>query len=325
MSTKTIAIAQQLGVAKSKLPAIPFSKVTFYDAAFVKQASPKFSGIAGYLINRSKLDNALVGAAKTAGVKIVADANVTDVRVRENGVTVVVKDRQRPFEGRLLMLASGRGSPLIARCGFRRGAVENRLWTGQLDAELPSSFQTPDPHVCVVLGLDRFGGFGLVYLIGDRMSISIHWAGDADAATSAFVNFVRTAHEKEVIPIDLSKMAASVDLVPSPAAAALDMDTHVGKHALLIGDAGGFVSAASNEGIYPAMWSAQIASAVIDSALKSVYSQDELMAYDSKWRLEMADYLRSPNTDTQFLLPLVFSNQSMADRMAAAFFSGDNI
>ena len=49
------------------------------------------------------------------------------------------------------------------------------------------------------------------------------------------------------------------------------------------------------------------------------------MTFDTRWRLEMADYLRQPNTDMEFLIPLVFSNQPIADRMAAAFFLGDNI
>jgi flavin-dependent dehydrogenase len=73
------------------------------------------------------------------------------------------------------------------------------------------------------------------------------------------------------------------------------------------------------------MWSAQIAAEVLDAALNSPQSQDELMSFEQKWRTTMADYLRSPNTDIQFLLPLIFSNQPMADRMGAAFFSGENI
>ena len=133
------------------------------------------------------------------------------------------------------------------------------------------------------------------------------------------------AHEHNVIPVDLSKQAAKAKVFRSPAAAALDMESHVAKHTLLIGDAGGFLSAASNEGIYPAMWSARLAAQVVDQALDSRFSQDELMSFDSTWRMEMADYLRSPHTDVRFLLPLIFSNQPMADRMAAAFFFGDNI
>jgi hypothetical protein len=49
------------------------------------------------------------------------------------------------------------------------------------------------------------------------------------------------------------------------------------------------------------------------------------MQFDTRWRLAMADYLRPPNTDMQFLVPLIFTNQPMADRMAAAFFRGENI
>ena len=73
------------------------------------------------------------------------------------------------------------------------------------------------------------------------------------------------------------------------------------------------------------MWSAQIAVDVLEKALRSVQSQDELMTFDSVWRMQMADYLRSPHTDIQFLLPLIFSNQPMANRMGAAFFLGENI
>jgi flavin-dependent dehydrogenase len=73
------------------------------------------------------------------------------------------------------------------------------------------------------------------------------------------------------------------------------------------------------------MWSAKIAAEVIGKALDSHFSQDELMTFDTKWRMQIADHLRSPHTDIRFLLPLIFTNQAMADRMAAAFFFGENI
>ena len=65
--------------------------------------------------------------------------------------------------------------------------------------------------------------------------------------------------------------------------------------------------------------------AVVIEALDGEHSQDVLMTFDSKWRMSMAEYLRPPGTDIQFLLPLIFSNQPMADRMGAAFFAGKNI
>ena len=198
------------------------------------------------------------------------------------------------------------------------------MWTAQVDGQLRKPIDG-DPRVSVVLGLDKQGSFGVCCLSDKRVSASINWLGDQSEAITALISLSRQAFQQEVLPVDFSTQAARAKLVRSPASLALDLDTHVGKHSLVIGDAGGFVSAASNEGIYPAMWSAQIAADVLLTALASRQSQDELMAFDSAWRMKMADYLRSPNTDHQFLLPLIFSNQPMADRMGAAFFSGENI
>jgi flavin-dependent dehydrogenase len=99
----------------------------------------------------------------------------------------------------------------------------------------------------------------------------------------------------------------------------------VGKHTLVIGDAGGFFASSSHEGIYPAMWSASIAAKVVQKAKENALSQDVLMTFDTRWRLKMGEFLRPPNTDLHLLLPLIFSNQPMADRMAAAFFGGENV
>ncbi|NUQ51003.1 MAG: hypothetical protein HUU27_13925, partial [Phycisphaerae bacterium] len=109
---------------------------------------------------------------------------------------------------------------------------------------------------------------------------------------------------------------------PSPAGLALDLDTHVGKRCLLLGDAGGFVSAFSNEGIYPAMMSGVLAADVVARALKAPVPQDELASFGVEWRTRLADYLRMPNTDLSLLVPLVFNNPQMCLRVARAFLHG---
>jgi hypothetical protein len=73
------------------------------------------------------------------------------------------------------------------------------------------------------------------------------------------------------------------------------------------------------------MWSAELAARIIEQAAGSPQAQDTLRQFSSLWRTTMADYLRPPNTDLQFLLPLIFSNQQMAIRMAAALWQGENI
>jgi len=117
--------------------------------------------------------------------------------------------------------------------------------------------------------------------------------------------------------------AAAIRLVPR--GAALDMETHVGKRRLVIGDAGGFVSAISQDGLYPALESARLAVEVCARALKAAHPQDVLAEFDPLWRASLADYLRMPNTDLRFLMPLVFTNQQMAGKLARAFVIGENI
>ena len=324
ISPKTIPLLEEIGVDTDRLPTEPFLDVTFFDASFGKTAKPTFTVPAGYLIDRGSLDNALVEAAGAAGVTMVQGCAVTDVRLAESTITLTVKDHQ-PIDGKLLVLATGTGSPLLGRCGFPPGLGDAPLWTAQLDVPLDAGDANQPPRVAVVLGLNRGSSFGFICVTKDCLSLSIHWCGKPLEAVSAFVQLCKSAFEHGVAGVDLSKQAAAAKPVISPAGAALDLDSHVGKHTLLIGSAGGFVSAAGNEGIYPAMWSAQIAARVAKSSLSSTFSQDELMTFDSQWRMEMANYLRPPNTDSQFLLPLVFSNQAMADRMGGAFFWGENI
>jgi hypothetical protein len=52
--------------------------------------------------------------------------------------------------------------------------------------------------------------------------------------------------------------------------------------------------------------------------------QDLLVGFSARWRQDLADYLRSPNTRLAFLLPLVFGNQQIADRFSRAYLFGEN-
>lgn len=324
LSKQAKDVLVELDVATKALLGCPFHTVTFYNADFSKTAKPSFSETPGYLIDRAALDNALAVAVRRAGIALLEGSAVTDIRLTETSAILTLADGAR-VEGRLLMLAPGTGSPLRDRCGFPSSRSTPPMWTARVDVGAEGGSTTAGPHVDVVLGLDRCGSFGVWCVAKDRASVAVNWLGERDEAIPTLINLCKTAFERKVVRTDLSMQAVEARPVYSPAAEALDMDSHVGKHTLLIGDAGGFISAASSEGIYPAMWSARIAAEVADAALGTVHSQDELMSFDSKWRMQMADYLRSPNTDIQFLLPLIFSNQPMADRMGAAFFAGKNI
>jgi flavin-dependent dehydrogenase len=90
---------------------------------------------------------------------------------------------------------------------------------------------------------------------------------------------------------------------------------------LMVGPAGGFYSA-SGEDIYPNVWSALFADDSIKKALKEPHLQDGLNPYRHKWRTTLGDYLRGPQQNLRFLLPLVYRNQVMTTRLTEAILQG---
>jgi len=92
----------------------------------------------------------------------------------------------------------------------------------------------------------------------------------------------------------------------------------------MIGPAGGFFSS-SGEDVYPGCWSAKFAADAMKKALMEPHLQDALGVYRSKWRTTLGDYLRGPQQNLQFLLPLVYRNPVMTERMAEAILLGKNV
>jgi hypothetical protein len=93
---------------------------------------------------------------------------------------------------------------------------------------------------------------------------------------------------------------------------------------LLVGPAGGFYSA-SGEDIYPNCWSAVFAASLLKSAWKETHLQDALQPYRQMWRTTLGDYLRGPQQNLRWLLPLVYRNQIMTNRLAEAILVGRSV
>jgi flavin-dependent dehydrogenase len=98
----------------------------------------------------------------------------------------------------------------------------------------------------------------------------------------------------------------------------------VANRTLLIGPAGGFFSATS-EDMYPNCWSAIYAADAAKKALKETHLQDALQPYRHKWRTTLGDYLRGPQQNLRFLLPLVYRNQIMTSRLSESILLGKSV
>ncbi len=322
LSASADTLLADLGVSAELLDAHAFHRMAFYTADLTKVARPNLQHSPGYLVDRAVFDHELVKVAVREGAHLVEGYAVERVDLQEQSVTLSVPGRP-DYRGRLLVLAAGRATPLLHQLAMACEAPSGGSWLAQIGTDRDTDW--PDPSVSVVLGVDQVGGFGTIVNAGRFVCLNVQSPGPRSDIIPNLVTLCRNAARAKIVDVDLSKEASAAEILVHPTAVALSMDTHVAKRSLIIGDAGGFVSAASGEGIFPAMWSARIAAGVLLNALDATNTQDALMEFNSVWRTTMADYLRSPNTDTQYILPLIFSNQPMADRMAAAFFHGENI
>jgi hypothetical protein len=116
---------------------------------------------------------------------------------------------------------------------------------------------------------------------------------------------------------------ASANWVNVPLAGALAHET-VANRTLLIGPAGGFFTACA-EDIYPACWSAVFAVDVAKKALKEKHVQDALQSYRHKWGSTLGDFLRGPQQNLRFLMPLIYRNPMMTLRMTEAILRGKSV
>lgn len=309
-----VALCGELGITAKGIKAIPFSGLRLYSMDLKKSAKIADSGLDGWLVDRAILDAALLEKAKAAGVILVSPASASAITLGEKDVTVhletgepqkakllVAADGTHSSAARLAHLAAAGRQPDLARCIFADG-----------------------PGVKGQSGLDVAIGAGRVLQIAtlthtpDATRITFLTRLPQDAALKAYQVFASAATAAGLLPEKLGKPCE----MAVPLGTALDMEAHVGKRSMLIGDAGGFVAAFSGEGIFPAMRSGAIAADVAARALQSRWVQDELATFGGEWRTALADYLRMPNTDLALLMPLVFNNEQMSARVARAFLLG---
>ncbi|HEY8667183.1 MAG TPA: hypothetical protein VIL86_10975 [Tepidisphaeraceae bacterium] len=142
-------------------------------------------------------------------------------------------------------------------------------------------------------------------------------------AKTLLAGWVEVLRKHGVLGADARVALEAAEYMDLPLAGAL---AHEGlaNRTLLVGPAGGFYSACS-EDIYPNCWSAVFAADAIKKGLKELHLQDALQPYRHKWRTTLGDYLRGPQQNLRFLLPLVYRNQVMTNRLAESILLGKSV
>jgi flavin-dependent dehydrogenase len=123
--------------------------------------------------------------------------------------------------------------------------------------------------------------------------------------------------KSDALPID------QIQWIDIPAAGALSREI-IGNRTLLFGPAGGFYTACL-EDLYPNCWSATFAVEAVRAALQQPHLQDALQPYRQSWGTTLGEYLRGPQQNLRFLLPLVYRNPVMTARLAESILQGKSV
>ena len=269
---------------------------------------------------------ALIKVAVDEGVELVTPKHLEIHRLDENGVDVTLgKTRVRPrmlvlggilseSQQKLLGMPEGWGPDVVRRYSFLR--LRGPKWS-----ELGNR---PTVPMSLDLGRNLYWAWLLPHPSGAQLAVEqpLETVGRL-RADDLMRQWVDTLRKHEVIKPGGEVPLGDMDYMDLPLTGAL-VHEGVANRTLLIGPAGGFYSA-TGEDLYPNCWSALFAADTIKKSWREPHLQDALQSYRQKWRTTLGDYLRGPQQNLRFLLPLVYRNQVMTERLTESILLGKSL
>jgi geranylgeranyl reductase family protein len=281
----------------------PFYGVAFYDRAIEREARYLESRPSGYLSLRSKFDDGLRRIAMEAGAQFMGGSAVADLMEERNGVRVRLEDG-REITGRVLIGADGASSRVAVKAGLRKGwSPGDYVLCANTDVPFPperiSAFYGERFPFRVFPEYNGIQGYGWVFPKRRHVCIGIGaLLKDGRSIRPLFRGFVQALRARNQVPEDLPAEKTYFDL--DPVGGVYRISSLARGRVMLIGDAAGFVSGSTGEGIYPAMVSAEVAVGLIHEALKGPSPAAVLEGYNAKWPPELGDYVkRLPGGDQE--------------------------
>lgn len=309
----------------------PFCGVTFYDSSLKRSATFAEARPSGYLSLRTKFDDGLRRIAVEAGAEFHEGRNVASVEQDDKGVEVRTT-QGCVFRGRVLIGADGSSSRVAMSAGLRRGWKHNDYVICAnadvpYDAQKIARFFGSRAPLQVYLQYRRLLGYGWIFPKKRHICVGLGaLLVDARRIRPLFASFFLDVQERGLLPRDLNLQDTRFDLDPVGAVHRLPSLTR--GRVMLIGDAAGFVSGSTGEGIYPAMVSAEVASNVIHRALAKGVVEEPLAEFNHAWRSALGSYVRrlpggEKETHTQNRMNLIFRSALLARVAGRIFLYGE--
>jgi geranylgeranyl reductase family protein len=305
----------------------PFYGITFYDAAVERDGRYLERRPCGYLSLRSKFDDGLRKIAMNAGAQFLGGCAVTGTREDSDAVTVILADG-RELRARIVIGADGASSRVAIAAGIRKAWTQND-YVLCANADIPCSTEliaaTYGERFPFFVYLEYRGIRGYAWVFPKRQHVCVGIGAllkDGRAIRGLYSQFFREMKQRGHLPQSLPETGTHYDL--DPVGAVHRLETLTRGRVMLIGDAAGFVSGSTGEGIYPAMVSAEVAANVVHEALAHGSVEEGLVKFNEAWRGELGEYVKrlpggEQESKTRGRIDLIFRS-SLVSRIAGRIF-----
>ncbi len=307
----------------------PFHGIRFYDQSISRQGTYNERKPSGYLTLRSRFDHGLAKVAVKAGATLHQGVHPVRIDEDKDAVRATLSDGTI-LTARFLLGADGSNSQVARWSGLRKSWRPHQ-YVLCANEDIPYSPQGIERFygatfpLFVSLRYNGLDGYGWVFPKRDYICVGIGGRVGPFADIRAIMRaFVERSREVKLIPPDLQ--ISDPDYALDPAGAVHTMKTLTKDRTILIGDAAGFVSGSTGEGIYPGMVSGAIAAGVVHDALEK--GSSDISAFNQRWREELGGYLRSlpggeQKTSTVSRIDLIFRSRLVSAVAGRIFLYGE--
>src|SRR5262245_7163652 len=314
---------------RSNLVDCAFYGIRFYDQSITREGAYNERKPSGYLTLRSKFDHGLLKVAMDRGATVFQGVRAAQIVEEKAGIQAILTDGTM-VRAQFLIGADGSNSHIARWSGLRKSWRYDQ-YVLCANEDIPYSPQGIERFygsrfpLFVSLRFSELDGYGWVFPKREHICVGIGGRVRADADIREIMRaFVERSRKVKLIPADLN--ISNPDYALDPAGAVHRMDTLTKGRTILIGDAAGFVSGSTGEGIYPGMVSGSIAAGVVHDALSKRSS--DVSVFNERWRAELGGYLRSlpggeQKSSTVSRIDLIFRSRLMSAVAGRIFLYGE--
>ena len=286
-----------------------------FNAAIIHRPSGKSSiltreGFRGYLIDREQFDEYLINKAKEAGVEVIEGTEIIAIEQLRRGIRALsIGDS---FKGHILVGADGVNGISMKQLGIKTKWAQDNiavciqaevpLTDGDIEKITSSSEENEALAIELYYGLVEWG-YGWCFPREHKLNIGIGCRLDkAKSLRDSWTIFCSQLEKQKDLDLRINRQTSA--RVP---VGGLEQ-RHVGRRAMLIGDAAGLVSPVSGEGISYAIESGILAARIAAESIKK-----KLPTHIIEYERELRQSIERELEDLRFLAKVLNKSHQNID------------